>query len=594
MPNFRPSHGRLQAIAVIVHLALLLPVADAQQPAPIRHEPLPAARHAGPRSDRVVADTAGQIAAIQTSVGTIGQPAPGKPGDDTPLYKPEAPPRVGMDRRTGADGQLHYKVVFDPSIAPFKREFAFDTVRPDVTLTASGRGLRRLPGTPQPARGGHELFWGHLRLRLQPGERVLLPSVAPTSAILQWQSIPAVALQFWRDDAGNYSVGVEGPIPADAAGEPSVDLRFLMDAPSEYFAAPLGVQKRKDDPPIVPLPAELQQRAQVLWPPLGVGRHMERGAVLARLVDWFRGFVPGVPPEKGSDPLADLVLGRKGVCRHRALGFMVIATSLGVPCRYVMNDAHAFIEVWAPLPDGRGTWQRVDLGGGSESLELQAAKNKRMHQPLWRDPFPRPPAYTSDVDDMQVSGQGAGQTWGGAKQLKGADFATGTGDHPGALPGQDAGQGAQSIQANATGDAAQPPANAAEAQRQWLRERAERLAAPVQMPALGAAARGPEDTRKISSITLQIASAMAWIGEPLPVSGALQAAGGRVSRQPIELWLIDPQKPLSGRLLGMAVTDARGRYALQLAMPADADLQVYDLVARFPGDGQLQASDSSQ
>jgi hypothetical protein len=563
-------------------LALLIPAALAQPPARpivVLHEPLPPAKGQGARTDTVVPGASGAMpSAIQTSAGTIAQPQPGKPGDDTPVYKPQPPPHVGMDRRTGADGNLHYRVVFDPSIAPFKREVSLDTVHPDVTLGQSGRGLKPIVAH-QPARPGHELFWGHVRLQLQPGQRAVLPSVAPTSQILQWQSVPPLSLQFWRDDAGNFSV------VSEQAGD--VDLRFLMDAPSEYFAAPLGVQKRKDDPAVVPIDAALQARAEALWAPLGVTRHMERSAALSKLVEWFRSFQPGEPPEKGTDPLADLVLSQKGVCRHRALGFMVVATSLGIPVHYVMNDAHAFLEAWAPLQDGKGAWQRIDLGGGAESLELHAAKDKRLHQPQWRDPFPRPPAYTEEIDDDKVPGSaGGGQSWGGAKHVKGADFATGPGQ---AGPGN---VGKAADQAQPAGTTGQAPPTQEDARKQWLRDRAERLAAPVQPPSLGQPP-SPTDVRKPTRTTLTVATPMAWIGETLAVTGTLQAQGGKIARQPMELWLIDPAQPLLGRLLGVAVTDAQGKYASHLAIPTDADLQVYDLVARFAGDAGLLPSDSS-
>jgi hypothetical protein len=53
------------------------------------------------------------------------------------------------------------------------------------------------------------------------------------------------------------------------------------------------------------------------------------------------------------------LLMKQGVCRHRASIFFVMATYFGVPCRYVANDCHAFVEVW--IPDAG--WNIYDLGG---------------------------------------------------------------------------------------------------------------------------------------------------------------------------------------------------------------------------------------
>ncbi len=552
----------------------------------ILHEPLPYAKGQGSRTDRVVpADDPQALAkAIQTGSGTIAQPKLSQTGDDTPVYHSQSTPRVGIDRRTGADGHLHYKVVFDPSIAPFKREIAYDSVRSDVTLAQSGKGMR-LVATYGQARPGHELFWGHIRLQLQKGTRVVLPSVAPTSQILQWQVVPQVALRAWRDDAGNFSVDLDPDAPSQQL---EVDLRYLMDAPSEYFAAPLGVQKHKDDPEVIPLPADLQQRAKALWPALSLAQHMERSAALNQLVTWFRSFEPGEPPEKTEDPLADLVLSRKGVCRHRALGLMVMATSLGIPCHYVMNDAHAFIEAWAPLPDGHGAWQRIDLGGGAESLELQAAQDKHLHQPQWRDPFPRPDVYAREIADGNGPGAGS-QPWGGAKEVRGGAFAPAA--EQGGAPPATAGNSAP-VKGNAAQASAAPAPASDAARRQWLRDRAERLTAPVESPTPGD--RPPQEGRKATSTALLVSQPMAWIGETLQVSGQVRSGTSQgVAGKPVELWLIDPAHPLKGRLLGVAMTTGNGTYRLDLAIPADTDLQVYDLIARFPGDPHYWGSDST-
>ena len=151
-----------------------------------------------------------------------------------------------------------------------------------------------------------------------------------------------------------------------------------------------------------------------------LARSQPRKLQVERLTEWFRSFTPGEMPAPGRDPLADLVLSQKGVCRHRARGFFVLALSLGIPTHLVVNEAHAFVEVWVPQAvgeqEGKGGWQRIDLGGGAESLELHGAQDKHLHQPQWRDPLPQPPAYAAQ------SGGGGGQTWAGAAQLKGADF----------------------------------------------------------------------------------------------------------------------------------------------------------------------------
>lgn len=579
---------------------------QAQTNAPILHEPLPPAAAGQGRSDQLemsradrsaspAESDAGMPEAILTSQGRIAKPPPAKEGDGVPTYGQRQAPRVGIDRRTGADLELHYQVVFDPTVAPFKRDFSYDRVAADLTLQMSGEGLREIAGTSQP-RPDHELFWGHVKLRTQAGKPVLLPSVAPTSQILSWQALPPMPLQFLRDDAGNYAV--------IAAGDGEVDLRFLMDAPSAYFSAPLAqgrAGRGGEGPKVAALDPDLQQRAMALWPKLGLNPRGDRAEVIGKLVEWFRSFAPAAPeqagpPLPGTDPLAELVLSQKGVCRHRALGLVILAHSLGIPAHYVMNEAHAFVEVWVPLASGASGWQRVDLGGGAESLELHAAQDKRLHRPLFADPFARPKAYTDQVGRVSVDGQPVDQAFGGAQELKGAEGLRGGAS---AEPSAGSAQGSADPAADGSGNAGAggEPADEAAARRQWLRTRAMGLAPKPAPPQLskspGKAADMPteEPRRQATSLRLDALLATAWVGEPIRVSGQL-SAGVEAPRLPVEVWLIDPARPSEGRLLGTAPTDAAGRFAAELAVPADALPRTYDVVARFAGDPRRAPCDS--
>ena len=602
--NFGPPTAALPrrwAALVLWSVAALLAPEGKAQPGlergglarqPVLHEPLPATASAS-RSDQLEMsrpNAAGQGGsalpqAILTSLGRIAKPPPAKDGDGTPTYAKREPPRIGVDRRTGADLELHYQVVFDPAVAPFKRDFVYDQLAPDLTVRMSGTGQQPLAGSAEP-RPDHELFWGHVKLSLQAGKPVVLPSVAPTSQILSWQALPSTPLQFFRDDAGNFSVTA----PADA----QVDLRFLMDAPSAYFAAPLGTGGQESGGPARPqLDPGLQQRAAAMWPEIGVSKGMDRAATVAKLVEWFRSFRPGALDQSSGDPARDLVLSQRGVCRHRALGLMLMAHSLGIPTHYAMNEAHAFVEVWVPLASGGSAWQRVDLGGGSDSLELHAAQDKRLHQPLFRDPFPRPTAYSEQVGQVKVDGAPVDQAFGGAGQIKGAEGLEGGSAAPepaGSGSGQD---GLAAAAAPGNGSRQPPAADEAAARRQWLRQRAAGLA-PRPTPPRPAAAQAPQPSdpqRLATSLHLEPLAAMAWIGEPIRLAGTL-AAGAGAPRLPIEIWLIDPGQPTQARLLGTAPTDAEGHFTAELALPPDVPPQSYDIVARFAGDPRRAPCDS--
>ena len=573
-------------LALPVLCALWTLPAPAVPTAPVRHEPLPPAhdapRTSGPSPALVPStDPAALAAAIRNGTAFIPTPAPSQPGDTTPVYAPRATPKPGIDRRTGADGKLHYESVFDPEIVPFKRELAFDVVQPDVTMAQSGVGLTTLPTTHQDPRPGRELFWGHLRLKIPAGGRVPLPSVAPDSRVLQWQAVPVAPLQLLRDRAGNFVV--------TSAEAVDVDLRYVMDAPSTYFAAPLGHHATHRDPETPHLDAALQARAERLWAPVGVTSKQDRRTQLETLAEWFRSFEPGLPPEAGNDPLADLVLSKRGVCRHRALGFVVLAQSLGIPAHYVMNDAHAFVEVWSPLADGSDAWQRLDLGGGAESLDVHAAQNKRMHVPAERDPFPRPPAYGQDSTDVRVDGQPVPHPMAGARKINGLGAMVGV--TSGTSAGVDAGPAPTPQRPGPT----PAPTSAEESRRQWLRQHAQEFAAPLAVPQLGTPTTPQHpDKRAPTTIRLHEGGPLAWVGEALEVRGQVTGPADKLARLQVELWLIDPRKPLAGQLLGVALTDGAGQFRTQVAIPLETTLASYDLIARFAGTSALQGADSSQ
>ncbi|MEY3012988.1 MAG: hypothetical protein RIT45_1723 [Pseudomonadota bacterium] len=593
----QPSRGARTRVARWWGIAVVCLVGSAQAgpPAPTLHEPPPAIGVRG-RSDRAVAgnDRSGLPAAIDTSSGRIEAPPPRgvgeRDGDGAPLYPaPPAPgttppPKIRPDASTGKEGALHYRVVFDPSVAPFKRDLAFDRPNADGSLGLSGEGTRRVAARRSQPRPGHELFWGHVTLELVPGRATPLPSVAPSSSVLGMQADPPLPIVVQRDGAGNFNVTLSRESGQDTPRR--VELRFLMDAPSTYFAAPLGSGPSVDDPPAPKLDTPLQARISALWGEVGVSPQHDRKRNLEALTAWFRGFVPGPGPSPGPELVTELIRRRRGICRHRAHGFVLVAWSLGIPAHYVMNDAHAFVEVWARGEDGKGHWLRIDLGGGADSLELHGADNHHLHRPLFADPLPRPASY------LQEGGQRLGEASGGAG-MAGAQKVIGAeafrnGDRK---AGPAAGNGADGSPGVAV------PTRGDTRDREWLERRAMELAAPRRPPGDGPGGRdgsatGPAgDGRLQTALTLRKTAAVAYIGEIFVVAGALSATGpARLGGLPIEVWLVDPRNRANGQRIGHAITGADGRFRAEVAMPLDARLGDWDLVVRFAGDRALMPS----
>jgi hypothetical protein len=110
------------------------------------------------------------------------------------------------------------------------------------------------------------------------------------------------------------------------------------------------------------------------------------------MVEYFRDFVPSNdPPRSRADIYLDLALSKKGVCRHRAFAFLVTALHIGLPARMVVNEAHAWVEVY----DGE-LWHRIDLGGAATDLEDSTDPSRPPYVPP-----PDPYAWPAQRDSGQ-------------------------------------------------------------------------------------------------------------------------------------------------------------------------------------------------
>ena len=247
---------------------------------------------------------------------------------------------------------------------------------------------------------------------------------------------------------------------------------------------------------------------------------------------YFRSFEPGDPPASTGNLYRDLTLAKRGVCRHRAFAFVVTAQSIGIPARYITNEAHAFVEVWVP---GVG-WLQVDLGGGSNELDVENARDKAMHHPRQPDPFPRPapyqkPARFDGIDDTSGAG--------------------GTRPDPGTPPRP---------------DPTQPPTVA---------------------PGTGLPALPPGATAGKAPVELVVehTDAVGFRGEAVRVSGSATSQGRPVAGLPVDIFLAPAGAAGDGaRLIGRTVTDADGSFTASIDLPRDIPLGETEVFADTPGD----------
>ncbi len=447
-----------------------------------------------------------------------------EPGRRSPSFRP--------DRVTHLDGTVGYYEAFSPRISPFKRVTALDRVElaedgtPILTIADPGRAriepvgaaLEPIDGLPR------DRFWGSVLLDFREGGVVPLPSVSPESRILSVETDPAIPIELWRDGADNFYASAPG------AGGGPVRVVFLTDAPRAYFGRPIP------DAPVaalaahvVALPPSVQRDAETFAAELSLSRGTSYRTALETLTRWFRSFEESErPPDDRGNIYLDLARGRRGICRHRAYAFVITAHALGMPARFVQNEAHAWVEVELPTDAG---WLRVDLGGAATGLEARGEEEEPAYQPAAADPLPRPREYEEAYEEARrMSAASAPRPAGG-----------GAGDRPGG------------------GGASDGPAPS-----------------PLP-PAPGSPARGE------LALDLDARRFDVFRGRELELTGRVRGDGRGIAGLRVEALLRAPRAEREW-LLGVTVTDEAGRFRALVGVPPDLAVGEYRLIVRTPGD----------
>ncbi|MFO0755271.1 MAG: transglutaminase-like domain-containing protein [Byssovorax sp.] len=472
-------------------------------------------------------------AAVQTPSGLATAPDPRKaPGgdhvysgattDDSPdsTYEP--------DRDTRRPKIENYDDPFSPATAPFKRLRAYDWVDPDYALRVREKSLTALPvgGT---IGAGDEPFYGDLSVDLLPDQPVRIPTVGPGARLLRLHANPEVPIEVFRDGADNWFVRgkdrvrvhlvVEIGIPRATFGSDFADVEWSsLDA--------LGMGSRQHD-------AAAQQVEQAI----GVSRAMRPREAVRKMVTYFRSFAPSNEPPTGKqDIYLDLALSKKGVCRHRAFAFLVTALSLGIPTRMVVNEAHAWVEVF----DG-SLWHRVDLGGAAANLD--------------HEPDPGKPAYKPPPDPYAwPEGRDSGQDLADRNREQAAS----------AQSGNNGNNGNNGTSSATDGDGGTAPAASAPAD-------------PTSEPS------DPQAPR--SDVTVTAIDSDVRRGLPLHLQGQVSQAGAPCSHLRVDVLLTGPALQ-SGVVVGSISTDDQGHFDGAVVIPRDFSLGDYDLLVATPGDAR--------
>ena len=490
-----------------------------------------------------------------------GEPVLGKGG-----FGADRQTETRADYFTGADNELHYIEVFNPSIVPFKRMSALDAIREDYTLVTSSAALSDIAvgGEPTP---GHDLFWGSVMVELRPGLDVPIPSVAPSMRVLSYETTPATSLIFSKDAADNFYLRTD---ETGAAG--SYRVVFLSEAAPSYFAPtpPRNMRVREIPQDMVPkVPEEVGRVAAGVLDEMRLHRNMRVDEVLDKLVFYFRSFDAKSPPPNTGNVYLDLVKSQAGVCRHRSFAFMITANTLGIPTRYVSNEAHAWVEVWVPGSD----WMRIDLGGAASTLNVSNASDKSMYRPRGEDPFAKPASYEENytrlegdvmglrkdqIEERQTPYSGSG----GAGEGNGSFF--GEGDEDGDFSDEDL---ALDDDGPLTGPGSDLPVEADE-------ERAGKI--PTRARVTSAAAEG-------------------YRGENVMISAAITGADGTgLGGLRVDVFLAPAGNDGNDAVLvGRGVSGDDGQVTITVELPTKLATQNYEVFVSTPGNKSYQSSVSN-
>jgi len=425
---------------------------------------------------------------------------------------------------------VRYEDPFSPSIAPYKRLHAYDAVGPDYALRVRDSSLTHVSigGT---ARVSDEEFYADLTVDFGASSTVLIPSVGPGARILAQHVTPAVPIDVWRDGADNWYAKA----PASQRGR--VHLVMQVAIARAAFGGEFTMPPWSGLSGVAPLPPNAARAFSKVRDEIGLTRDISPAENLQKMVAYFRSFTPSddasTAPTGNDDIYLDLTLSRKGVCRHRAFGFLVTALGLGIPARMVINEAHAWVEVQADR-----MWERIDLGGAAGAIEEGISDSRASYDPP-ADAFGWPPAAESG-SGREVALRGRQMTPGPSSPSTSSSSAT---------------------------ESSTAPASTARSA-----DRSDEVS--------------PTDERPRARIAIRGADVQVHRGGSVHIAGKVDTDGTGCALVRVDVALRGPSTKAN---FGSLVTDQDGTFDGNLFLPLAFPVGDYEVIASTPGDAHCGA-----
>src|ERR1041384_1107665 len=149
-------------------------------------------------------------AALQTRSGPVASPDIERPPDRRAAAygatDGQGPTAFRIDRDPTRPNSVSSADPFTPAVAPYKREFAYDSVDERLDLVVRDPSLVNLP-VGGAARAEDDQFYADIETELVDGQAARIPTVGPGARLLAARSDPPVVLHFFRDSAENWFVG---------------------------------------------------------------------------------------------------------------------------------------------------------------------------------------------------------------------------------------------------------------------------------------------------------------------------------------------------------------------------------------------------
>ncbi len=285
------------------------------------------------------------------------------------------PKRLELDNQTQTAGNLKLSEPFAPPVGVYKRMTVFSDIscrnqvcqiHPDDT---DCRTIHPKPAPPSEF-SMHRSALVYLELSQTP---VALPSDSPEMRILSLDAQPLspklsqhpiITLSQCRNQNYQISASIPGVYKIEYETASHADAAIPKDA--SFFAS---------STPSVPSlsPAVLSEIDALVAhiPELQTIKNTQPS--LPSLIQFFQNFtsepLASQPDSKlaSSKALYQAILAeKKGVCRHRAFLFMLIAQAWGYPVRIAANEIHAFVEI-----QQNNRWYPVEMGGMADSLTIE-------------------------------------------------------------------------------------------------------------------------------------------------------------------------------------------------------------------------------